>query len=90
MDRSAQCAARQAIHEMWANRPSILESYEIGSAYAVLARYFFLAGSRKRVEMRDDFSALETGVGQGREIACRLQSTRDSANPEFDIVERRL
>lgn len=40
--------------------------------------------------MRDYFSTLETCFGQGREIACRLQSTRDSAHPEFDIVERRL
>ena len=37
--------------------------------------------------MCDNFPSLETCIGQGREIACRLQSTRDSANPEFDVVE---
>lgn len=67
----------------------ILEGYEIGTAHTELPGYFFLARAGKRVEMRHDFSAPETGFGQGREIACRLQSTRNSANPEFDIVERR-
>lgn len=65
----------------------ILEGYEIGAAHTVLPRHRFFARARKRVKMRHDFSTLETGFGQGREIACRLQSTRDSANPEFDIVE---
>ena len=68
----------------------ILEGYEISAAHTVLPCHFFLARTCKRVEMRYDFSTLETGFGQGREIACRLQSTRDSAHPEFNIVKRRL
>lgn len=71
-------------------RPLILERYEIGAAHAVLACHLFLAGSGKRVEMCDHLASLETCVGQGHEIACRLQSTRDSADPEFDVVERCL
>ncbi|MBI4984099.1 MAG: hypothetical protein HZC24_01800 [Rhodocyclales bacterium] len=61
--------------------PSSLERHKVGAAHAVLAGDAFLAGSGKRIEIGDDFSALKTGVGKSREIAYRLQSTRDSANP---------
>lgn len=53
-----------------------------------LRAVFFLAGAGEGVEVFDDFAPPEAGFGKPREIACRLQSTRDSADPEVDVVER--
>ena len=68
---------------------SILEGNEIRAAHAILASHVFLARPHKGIEIFNDFRAGEARFGKGREIACRLQSTRDSADPELNVVERR-
>ncbi|HZV54250.1 MAG TPA: efflux transporter outer membrane subunit [Rhodocyclaceae bacterium] len=55
----------------------------------ILACGRLLAGSGKGIKVLDDFHPLETDIFQYREVACRLQSARDSANPQFDFVQRR-
>lgn len=59
---------------------------EICAANAVFARDVLLCGSGEAVKKFDYFGALESCVGKCREIACRLQSARDSADPKIDIV----
>lgn len=61
---------------------------EICATHAILACGVFLTGTGEGIKILDHFGALKPCFGECREIACRLQSTRDSPDPELDIVER--
>lgn len=68
---------------------SVLERDEVGAPHTVLTGGLLLTGSRERVESFGHGRANKSGLGQFRKIACRLQSTCDSAHPKLNIVQRR-